>query len=92
MAETHDEILLFQKYIYDFLQVPDIKLLVLARSSSGQLQPTHTFPPVSMQSKSCYFMKTIAEAVTKTNFREILTFGDVGANLVDDLAVLVQEV
>jgi hypothetical protein len=37
-------------------------------------------------------MKTIAEAVTKTNFHEILTFGDVGANLVDDLAVLVQEV
>jgi hypothetical protein len=88
----HDEIVMFQKYIYDFLQRPDIQLLVLTVSSSGVVQPTHSFPSASSRSKSCYFIRKTAEAVTKENFRNILIFGDVAAKPVDQLAVLVQEV
>ena len=90
--ESHDTILLFQKYIYDFLQRPDIQLLVLSGSTSGVLQPMHGFPSASSRLKSCYFIRKTAEPVTKENFRNILIFGDVAAKPVDQLAVVVQEV
>jgi hypothetical protein len=90
--ESHDEILMFQKYIHDFLQRPDIQVLVLAGSSSGVLQPMHSFPSASSRSKSCYFIRKTAEPVTKENFRNVLIFGDVAAKPVDQLAVVVQEV
>jgi hypothetical protein len=89
---SYDEIVMFQKYIYDFLQSPDIQLLVLTGSSSGMLQPMHSFPSASSRSKSCYFIRKTAEPVTKENFRNVLIFGDVAAKPVDQLAVLVQEV
>jgi dynein heavy chain len=89
---THDEIMMFQKYIHDFLQRPDIQLLVLTVSSSGVAQPTHSFPSTSSRLKTCYFIRKTAEPVTKENFRSILIFGDVAAKPVDQLAVLVQEV
>jgi hypothetical protein len=85
-------IFFFQKCIHDFLQRPDIQLLVLAGSTSGLLQPMHSFPSACSRSKSCYFIKKAAEPVTKENFRSILIFGDIGAKPVDELAVLVQEV
>jgi hypothetical protein len=74
------------------MQRPDIHLLVLAGTTSGLLQPMHSFPPASSRSKSCYFIKKAAEPVTKENFRNVLIFGDIGAKPVDELAVLVQEV
>lgn len=89
---THNDIPLFQKYIFDFLQNPDIWLLVLTRSSSGLIQPMHNFSSASIQSKSCYFIRKAEEPITKDNFRNILTFGDIAAKPVDQLAVLVQEV
>jgi len=88
----HDEIVIFQKYIHDFLQRPDIQLLVLTVSSSGVVQPMHSFPSASSRLKSCYFIRKTAEPVTKENFHNILIFGDVAAKPVDQLAVLVQEV
>jgi hypothetical protein len=74
------------------MQRPDIQLLVLAGTSSGLLQPMHSFPSASSRSKSCYFIKKAAEPVTKENFRNVLIFGDIGTKPVDELAVLVQEV
>jgi hypothetical protein len=74
------------------MQRPDIQLLVLAGTSSGLLQPMHSFPSASSRSKSCYFIKKAAEPITKENFRNVLIFGDTGTKPVDELAVLVQEV
>lgn len=75
----------------DFLEKPQLNVLLVTLTSAGSLVPSLTFP-TSGKTKSSYFARVKAEPITAENIRKCLIFGDISARPLDDLAVLVEEV
>lgn len=73
-----------------FFNKSELGTLVLNVKEGGLLVPYLGFP-ASMKTKSVYFTKKLAEPVTEENFKEMLLFGDIPANAVDALSVLLEE-
>lgn len=66
-------------------------MMLLMITAGGTLQPSYTFTN-QMKSKVTFFIRKKPEAVTISNFRDVLLFGDMGCKPVEELAVLVEQV
>lgn len=75
----------------DFLEKPEISVLLITLTSAGTLVPSLTFPTTG-KTKSSYFARVKPEPITASNLRKCLIFGDISPRPLEDLAVLVEEV
>lgn len=75
----------------DFLEKPQLNVLLVTLTSAGSLVPSLSFP-TGGKTKSSYFARVKAEPITAENIRKCLIFGDISPRPLDDLAVLVEEV
>uniref|UniRef100_A0A1B6BXH8 Dynein beta chain, ciliary-like n=1 Tax=Clastoptera arizonana TaxID=38151 RepID=A0A1B6BXH8_9HEMI len=81
----------FKVMIMDFLSKSENNILLITLTSAGMLQPSTVFPAMS-KTKSSYFIKKRPEPVTPENIRQVLIFGDVSPNPIENLAVCLEEV
>lgn len=77
--------------IHEFLEKPEIRLLVVCANQQGLLAPTKQFPN-SAKTKAVYFLKRQADAVKKENIKTLLVFGDMSHVPLDQLASIVESV
>lgn len=75
--------------ITNFFNNAEIPRLIFNINAGGALVPSVEFP--NTKTKSTYFIRKKKDVVIWENFREVLTFGDMSARPVDELAVLVEE-
>ncbi|CAH1116455.1 unnamed protein product [Phaedon cochleariae] len=78
-----------KKMILNFFNNPEEKMLFLTIPATGLLTPLTQFNNLIKQ-KFTYFIRKKKEIVTMQNFREVLTFGDMGGKPVDELIVLME--
>lgn len=77
--------------IHDFFNNPKIKIILFNLNQAGLLIPMLSYPS-NPKSKTIYFIKRREEAVTPENLKQLLIFGDMAPNPVEELSVLVEEV
>ena len=77
--------------INEFLEKPEIRLLVIFANQQGLLTPSKLFPN-STKTKAVYFLKRQADAVKKENIKALLIFGDMSHVPLDQLASIVESV
>ncbi|XP_069339031.1 dynein axonemal heavy chain 17 [Eulemur rufifrons] len=75
----------------EFFEKPGVSVLVLTLNPAGMIVPCLGFPE-SLKSKGVYFLKTEPEAVSKTNYKTCLLYGDISPAPVDQLIAVVEEV
>eukprot|EP00731_Ephydatia_muelleri_P012058 Em0006g952a len=75
--------------INEFLEKPEIRLLVIFANQQGLLTPSKQFPN-STKTKAVYFLKRQADAVKKENIKALLIFGDMSHVPLDQLASIVE--
>lgn len=75
----------------EFLEKPDVLVLVLTLNVAGMVVPCLGFPE-SLKSKGVYFIKKKPENITKDNYKAQLLYGDISPTPVDQLIVVVEEV
>ena len=75
--------------INEFLEKPEIRLLVIYANQQSLLAPSKQFPN-STKTKAVYFLKRQAEAVKKENIKTLLIFGDMSHVPLDQLASIVE--
>uniref|UniRef100_A0A8C8YTJ5 Dynein axonemal heavy chain 17 n=1 Tax=Prolemur simus TaxID=1328070 RepID=A0A8C8YTJ5_PROSS len=75
----------------EFFEKPDVSVLVLTLNPAGMIVPCLGFPE-SLKSKGVYFLKTEPEAISKTNYKTCLLYGDISPAPVDQLIAVVEEV
>lgn len=77
--------------ILKFFNDPNEKMLLLTIPSTGLLTPLTSFSPIVKQ-KFTYFVRKRNEAVTMENFRQVVSFGDMGGRPIEELAVIMEGV
>lgn len=77
--------------IMKFLNDPNEKMLLMTIPSTGVLTPLTAFSPMVKQ-KFSYFIRKKKEEVTMENFREVVSFGDMGGKPIEELSVLMEGV
>ncbi|XP_049624579.1 dynein axonemal heavy chain 17 [Suncus etruscus] len=75
----------------DFLEKPDVQVLVLTLNQSGLIVPCLGFP-ASLKTKGVYFLKKAPQNLRKDSFKEQLLFGDISPSPVEQLIAVVEEV
>ncbi|XP_037666336.1 dynein heavy chain 17, axonemal [Choloepus didactylus] len=75
----------------EFLEKPDVTILVLTLNPAGALLPCLGFP-ATLKSKGVYFIKTRPEQITKDSYKSQLFYGDISPAPVDQLIAVVEEV
>ncbi|XP_006869595.1 PREDICTED: dynein heavy chain 17, axonemal [Chrysochloris asiatica] len=75
----------------EFLEKPDVPVLVMTLSPAGMIIPYLGFP-ASLKSKAIYFIKTRPVSVTRDNYKALLLYGDISPEPVDQLIAVVEEV
>lgn len=75
----------------DFLEKPDVQVLVLTLNQAGLIVPCLGFP-ASLKTKGVYFIKKAPQNLRKDSFKEQLLFGDISPSPVEQLIAVVEEV
>uniref|UniRef100_G3TNR2 Dynein axonemal heavy chain 17 n=1 Tax=Loxodonta africana TaxID=9785 RepID=G3TNR2_LOXAF len=75
----------------EFLEKPDVLVLVMTLNSAGMIIPCLGFP-ASLKSKGIYFIKTKPDNITKDNYKSRLLYGDISPTPVEQLIATVEEV
>lgn len=75
----------------EFFEKPERTSLILSLTAGGGLQASFEWPS-QLKTKACYFVKKNRDPINKdANIRQVLLFGDISPNPVDQLAVFVEE-
>lgn len=80
-----------RQIIMDFLEKPELLILVIYQNQTGQLTPSNDFPPTT-KAKSVYFVKKERSSVSNQNMKSVLTFGDLSYTPLEQLSSLVDDV
>ena len=76
----------------EFFEKPERTSLILSLTAGGALQASFDWPS-QLKTKACYFAKKNRDPINKdANIRQVLLFGDISPNPVDQLAVFVEDV
>ncbi|KAM5306863.1 dynein axonemal heavy chain 17 isoform 1-T1 [Glossophaga mutica] len=75
----------------EFLEKPDVSVLVLTLNPAGMIMPCLGFP-ASLKFKGAYFIKKRADTIKKDNYKDNLIYGDISPAPVDQLIVIVGEI
>lgn len=78
-------------WLMDFLEKPDVLVLVLTLSPAGTIVPCLGFP-ASLKTKGVYFVKKKPKNISKDNYKDALLYGDLSPTPVDQLIAVVEEV
>ncbi|XP_072155544.1 dynein beta chain, ciliary isoform X1 [Bemisia tabaci] len=81
----------FRNVVFDFLDKPEVNVLIISQNIAAQLIPANSFP-VNLKTKGAYFVKKSKTVVPKEDIQQYLIFGDMASKPIEQLASLVDEV
>lgn len=93
--EKWQRLLTFEEHktvIKDFLDDPELMVLVIQFTQSAQLIPVTTFPLTQLKAKGVYFAKRMPIEIPREDSGSWLISGDLATRAIDQLSCLVDEV
>ncbi|XP_055624152.1 dynein beta chain, ciliary-like isoform X4 [Toxorhynchites rutilus septentrionalis] len=81
----------FKVIVMEWVKRANVRRLIVTLNNAGALIPTHFFPTAG-KGKRCFFVKVKETVLDIDNIREQIMYGDLSANPIDDLAVIVDEI